>query len=95
MTLATKRLHHRFGELPLEESTLMSGTDDVKGVQGDGYTDNYFGGQNGEPDGPGHGHIRVNEEGETSIVRGAYTPGEPFARANALEQDSRGRHGGS
>jgi len=67
-------------------------SDDNKAVfnPNTGYTDNYFGGQ-AEADGPGHGHIRADEQGDLSIIRGAYTPGEPFGRANATELDSRGQ----
>lgn len=65
----------------------MSGYDDSKIVQGDGYTDNYFGGQ-GAADGPGHGHVRADDQGQTQINRAPYTPGEPFGRTNALEQDT-------
>lgn len=63
---------------------------DVKAVHNgeEGYTDNYFGGI-GVADGPGHGHIRVNEQGNESIIRGAYEPGVPFARHDATELDSR------
>jgi hypothetical protein len=86
VTPVVKRPHHRFGARPLEEAAVSS--DDIKAVQGPGYTDNYFGGQ-GSPDGPGHGHVRVDEQGSTLINRGSYTPGEPNGRINALEQDSR------
>lgn len=59
-----------------------------------GQTDNYFG-QHEDPNRPGEpglgkGHIRVNEQGDPSILRGEYNPGEPFARRNATELDSRG-----
>jgi hypothetical protein len=57
----------------------------------EGHTDNYFGGQ-GAADGPGHGHIRVTDEGDPTIIRGAYETGQPNARRDATELDSRGRH---
>jgi hypothetical protein len=66
-------------------------SEDIKAVfdPASGQTDNYFGGQ-GTADGPGHGHIRADEQGKLSVVRSSYTPGEPFARRNATELDSRG-----
>lgn len=54
-----------------------------------GHTDNYFGGQDAA-DGPGHGHIRVDEQGDPSIIRDSYEPGEPFARRNATELETGG-----
>jgi hypothetical protein len=66
-------------------------SEDIKAVfnPATGQTDNYFGGQEGA-DGKGHGHIRADEQGNLSIIRGTFTPGEPFARRNATELDSRG-----
>ena len=61
---------------------------DVKAVYTNGHTDNYFGGV-GSADGPGHGHIRIEEDGDESIIRGPYEPGVPFARRDATERDSR------
>lgn len=31
-------------------------------------TSNYFGGE-GKPDGPGHGHVEVNEQGDVTYAR--------------------------
>lgn len=45
-------------------------------------TDTYFGGQ-GEPDGPGHGHVRVDGEGNDLSIRDSYEPGVPNARRDA------------
>ena len=44
---------------------------DVKAVLGtDGKTDNYFGGE-GKADGPGHGHVVVNDRGGVEYSRDA------------------------
>lgn len=54
-----------------------------------GYTNNYFGGVGG-PNGPGHGHVGVNEQGAVDIMRHPYPPGVPNARNEATEFDTRG-----
>lgn len=68
----------------------MAGSKDIKSVFNPtgGYTDNYFGGQ-GKPDGPGHGHIRVDDKGNEQIVRDSYKPGEYGARKDATLLDSK------
>ena len=44
-------------------------TSDFSGRLGeDGKTDTYFGGE-GKADGPGHGHVATNEQGEHEYVR--------------------------
>jgi len=53
-----------------------------------GHTDTYFGGV-GAPDGPGHGHIRVDGEGDEQIVRESYSAGQPGARRDATLMDDR------
>ncbi|GAB3304795.1 hypothetical protein EK0264_04150 [Epidermidibacterium keratini] len=53
-----------------------------------GYTDIYYNGV-GKPDGPGHGHIRVFEDGTETIVREPYDPtgGHPAKREATLMDD--------
>lgn len=51
-----------------------------------GFTDVYYGGI-GEPDGPGHGHIRVWEDGTERIVREPYIPGQDGAKREATLLD--------
>ena len=55
-------------------------------VEGVGYTDTYFGGA-GVADGPGHGHIRVDEDGGEQVIRESYAFGEPGARREATLDD--------
>ncbi|MBU1092375.1 hypothetical protein KJ836_01745 [Patescibacteria group bacterium] len=52
-------------------SSSGNSSSDVKAVLGtDGKTDNYFGGE-GRADGPGHGHIVVNDRGGVEYSRDA------------------------
>jgi len=49
----------------------QAGSNDVKAVfnPDTGETDNYFGGE-GRADGPGHGHVTVNDQGEPTHPKG-------------------------
>lgn len=53
------------------------------------YTDVFFEGKGGVPDGPGHGHIRVDTEGNEQIVRDSFEPGQPNARRDATLLDDK------
>lgn len=53
-----------------------------------GTTDTYFDGL-GKPDGPGHGHIQVDEQGDDTIIRDHYAPRQPGARRAATERENR------
>jgi len=66
-------------------------SDDVKAVYNPltGYTNNYFGGV-GAPDGPGHGHVGVNEQGMLDIMIHPYVPGAPNGKLEATQFDARG-----
>lgn len=62
---------------------------DIKAVYNvdEGYTDFYYSGQGEDPDGPGHGHIRVWEDGREQVVREPYRPGQPYAKREATLLD--------
>lgn len=53
-----------------------------------GYTDIFFGGV-GEPDGDGHGHIRIWVSGHEEVVREPYIKGQPNARKDATIRDNK------
>lgn len=53
-----------------------------------GWTNIYFGGIN-DPDGDGHGHIRVLTDGTQTIVREPFIKGAPNARRDATLVDDR------
>lgn len=53
-----------------------------------GFTDIYYGGV-GEPDGDGHGHIRVWLDGREEVVREPYIKGSPGGRKDATLMDGK------
>lgn len=59
---------------------------ELKHVPQDGYTDLYYAGV-GKPDGPGHGHIRVWDDGREQIVREPYAVDTAGARKDATLLD--------
>ncbi len=51
-----------------------------------GFTDVYYGGV-GEPDGDGHGHVRIWADGREQVVREPYIKGQPGGRKDATLLD--------